>query len=91
MSQSQRRGALDRLLGSLRLVLILLVGWAVEHLQTKSAVKKVVARCALALVTVVGWMIDHLPLPPRPLVDATAPSKATWKAALASEPRESAR
>jgi hypothetical protein len=60
--QSRLHAALEPALGWLGLLLIALLGWAVERLHTNRLSDAITARFALAFVAATGWIIDRLPL-----------------------------
>jgi hypothetical protein len=76
---------LEPALGSLGLLMIALLGWAVERLQTNRLTDAVLARLAFAFVATVGWMIDRLPLPGLQPLNQTAVLRSTENTSTLTE------
>jgi hypothetical protein len=64
----------ERVLGSLGLLFIALIGWASEQstgeLKAVRTIRGVLGVLVMWAVTAIGWVIDRLPLPraPRPML-----------------------
>jgi hypothetical protein len=60
----------ERVLGSLGLLLIALIGWASEQstgeLKAVRTIRGVLGVLVIWAVTAIGWVIDRLPLPTAP-------------------------
>ncbi len=57
---TERLSFTEKVLGSVGLILIGLIGWASE-LPHRRALSKVLARIVVGCVAMVGWVVDRLP------------------------------
>lgn len=62
---TERLSFTEKVLGSVGLMLIGLIGWASER-PHRRALSEVLVRVVVGFVAVVGWVVDRLPLPNPP-------------------------
>ena len=68
---TERISFTEKVLGSVGLLLIGLIGWAGER-------PRFLARVVVGFVAVVGWVVDRLPLPNPPTPNSTRPTAGSW-------------
>ena len=62
-NKMERDSVIEHALGSLGLLLIALIGWAVERQQSTARVDVILGRLILQCVSAIGWIVDRGPWP----------------------------